>query len=208
MSPTLDVVVFGARGATGGVLVEEARRAGHRVTAAVRDPAAFAAPDGVDVVAADVRDPAGVRAALRGRTGVLSAIGPPGRRADGLYSAWARAVVDAADELPTARVVALSSSGARRGDPHHPLWYRVVARTVLRDLYDDMRAMEDVLARSPLDWTVVRPCRITDTSGPFRVEDGANPPGGREIGRADLARFAVGALTDPQWSRRRPTPAR
>ncbi|QFZ20920.1 NAD(P)-dependent oxidoreductase [Saccharothrix syringae] len=208
------IVVFGANGATGRALVEEALRAGHTVTAAVRDPAAFprpaADPARLSVVRADVRDLDGVRAAVRGHDAVVSAVGPAGARADGLYSAAARAFVAAMGEHGVDRLVALSSSGVRLDDPDHPLWYRVVARTLLKDLYQDMRRMERIVRDSPLDWTFVRSTRIVDgpPTGTCRVVDSANPANGRRVNRADLARFVVGAVTDPRWSRRHPTPAR
>jgi putative NADH-flavin reductase len=210
------VVVFGANGATGHVIVEEALRAGHSVTAAVRDPATFRpvpaemsnAP--LDVVHADVRDPAGVRAAVDGHDAVVSAIGPAGRRAGGLYSAAARALATAMDATGVDRRVALSSSGARNDDPNHPLWYRAVARTLLRELYTDMRLMEDIVRASGLDWTLVRPTRIVDepSTGRYRVQVGANPKGGTAITRADLARFVVQAIDGDRWSRTFPTLAR
>lgn len=204
--------MFGANGATGRVIVEEALRAGHTVTAAVRDPAAFRpvldAP--LDVVRADIRDPDSVRAAVTGRDAVVSAIGPAGRKAGGLYSAGARTLVAAMVAVGVGRLVALSSSGARQDDPNHPLWYRVVAGTLLGDLYGDMRLMEDIVRDSPLDWTFVRPARIVDEppTGVYRVADGANPKGGTSVPRTDLARFVVHAVDDGRWSRSFPTIAR
>jgi putative NADH-flavin reductase len=204
--------VFGANGATGHVIVEEALRAGHAVTAAVRDPATFRpvrdAP--LNVVRADIRDLDSVRAAVTGHDAVVSAIGPAGRKADGLYSSGARALVAAMVTSGVGRLVTISSSGARQDDPNHPLWYRVVARTLMGELYGDMRLMEDIVRDSPLDWTSVRPARIVDEppTGVYRVEDGVNPRGGTSVPRADLARFVVHAVDDKRWSRRFPTIAR
>jgi putative NADH-flavin reductase len=206
------LVVFGANGATGHVIVEEALRAGHTVTAAVRNPAAFQpvrdAP--LNVVQADIRDLDSVRATVSGHDAIISAIGPAGRKADGLYSSGARTLVAAMVSGGVSRLVALSSGGARQDDPNHPLWYRVVARTVMGELYGDMRLMEHIVRDSSLDWTFVRPARIVDEppTGVYRVEDGVNPKGGRSITRVDLARFVVHAVDDERWSRSFPTIAR
>lgn len=210
------LIVFGANGATGHVIVEEALRAGHSVTAAVRDPVAFRAVPAeirgarLSVVRADVRDVDSVRAVVTGQDAVISAIGPAGGRADGLYSAGARALVSAMVECGVDRLVALSSSGVRQDDPNHPLWYRVVARTLLAELYGDMRRMEDIVRDSPIDWTFVRPARIVDEppTGAYRALDGLNPRGGTSVSRVDLARFVVDAVYDEHWSRGRPTVAR
>jgi putative NADH-flavin reductase len=210
------LVVFGANGATGHVIVAEALRAGHTVTAAVRDPATFRTIPGelreapLDVVRADIRNPGDVRAAVRGQDAVISAIGPAGRRADGLYSEGARALVAAMTAENVERLVVLSSSGVRRDDPNHPLWYRVIARTLMGELYGDMRLMEEILRDSPLAWTAVRPARIVDEppTGDHRVLDGANPEGGTSVPRTDLARFVVEAADDRHWAHRYPTIAR
>ncbi|MDL4774928.1 MULTISPECIES: NAD(P)-dependent oxidoreductase [Thermomonosporaceae] len=110
------LVVFGANGATGHVIVQEALRAGHAVTAAVRDPDAFrAVPDELrgaplDVARADIRDIDTVRSAVAGHDAVISAIGPSGRHADKLYSEGARTLVTALLAVGVQRLVALSSS--------------------------------------------------------------------------------------------------
>ncbi|MGZ3146487.1 NAD(P)-dependent oxidoreductase [Lentzea chajnantorensis] len=206
------IVVFGANGATGRAIVEQARHAGHSVRCVVRDPGAFRLALGgtaseLEIVRGDVREYDDVHAAISGQDAVVSAIGPSGHRANGLYSAGARHFVAAMTAHDVDRIVVLSSSGVRHDDPHHPLWYRAVARTVMRELYGDMQAMETVLERSTVRWTAVRPARIVDTllAGDHRVGDAENPRGGTTINRDDLARFVVRAATEDRWSRRWPT---
>lgn len=116
------VVVFGANGRTGRVIVEEALRAGYGVTAAVRTPEKFSpvtvdGPGALAVVRADVRDPASVRAAIAGHDAVISAIGPPGRLARGLYSDGARALVRAMEHTGP-RAGWRDPSTGMEGDPH------------------------------------------------------------------------------------------
>ncbi|AFU04859.1 NAD(P)-dependent oxidoreductase [Nocardia brasiliensis] len=200
-----NVVVFGAAGRAGQHIVTEALSAGHTVTAAVRSPATLSGP--FRVVRADVRDPDSVRAAVAGHDVVVSAIGPSGWHADGLYSAGARALVSAMRETDVHRLIAITSSGVRRDDPNHPLWYRLVAKTLMRELYGDMRLMETIIRDSGLDWTFVRPARLTDDppTGTCRVQDGENPSGGWQLSLTDLARFIAAELDAPQWIRRTPT---
>jgi putative NADH-flavin reductase len=207
------LIVFGAAGRTGEVIVREALHAGHAVTAAVRDPGRFSPELGVEaarrvsVARADVRDPDEVRAALAGHDAVVSAIGPTGRSAHGLYSGAARSLVAAMTATGVRRLLTISSPGVRDDDPGFPLWYRAVAHTMLKELYGDMRRMEAIIRESPLDWTFVRPTRLTDTpaTGEYRVGEGITPPRGRMIARTDLARFIVGELEECRWSRKAPT---
>jgi hypothetical protein len=62
-------------------------------------------------------------------------------------------------------------------------------KTILRATYADLALMEDALRRTGLDWTVVRPPRLTD--GPltanYRTEYGQNIRGG----------FLISAPTSP-----------
>ncbi|MDQ7806515.1 SDR family oxidoreductase [Amycolatopsis sp. A133] len=206
------LVIFGANGATGHAIVEQALRAGHRVRAVVRNPDTFRpVPEefqpALEIVKGDVLDHDDVRAAVHGQDAVISAIGPSGTRSGGLYSRSARHFVTAMTTENVARIVVLSSSGVRRGDPHHPLWYRAVARTLMRELYGDMETMETILEGSELSWTAVRPSRIIDepVSGDYRIGDSETPKGGTTINRNDLARFVVQAATEDVWSRQRPT---
>ncbi|MFD7658149.1 NAD(P)-dependent oxidoreductase [Actinosynnema sp. NPDC059797] len=206
------LVVFGANGATGRAIVKAALSTGHSVRTVVRDPDAFRSAlrkltSELEVVKGDVLDYDDVRTAIRGQDAVISAIGPSGHRANGLYSRSARHFVTAMTAEHVDRIVVLSSSGVRRDDPNHPLWYRAIARTVMRELYADMQAMEHVLELSELKWTAVRPARIVDEppTEDYRVGDAENPRGGTAINRDDLARFVVEAATEERWSQRRPT---
>lgn len=200
------VIVFGAGGGTGLRVVEEAKQAGHDVTAAVRDPSKVAL-DGVRVVAADIRDAASVQAAVEGQDAVVSAVGAPGRRALGLYSEGGRALVAAMESAGVARLIAITSAGVRHDDPSFPLWYRLAARTLMREQYGDMALLEELVRASSLEWTLVRPTRLVDAepTGDYRVLDGETPKGGSQITRADLARFIVGELDKREWVGATPT---
>jgi putative NADH-flavin reductase len=198
------VIVFGAAGLTGRLVVEEARRAGHDVTAAMRTPVDSATPD---VRRVDVRDPDSVRAAVDGHDAVVSAIGPPGQRPHGLYSQTARSLVPAMTAAGVDRVIAITSGGVHRDDPNFTFWYRHLLRRLAEPLYEDMRLMESIIRESPLDWTFVRPAHLRDQppTGTYRVRDGHNPEGGWTITRADVARFIAEELTGHRWSRAAPT---
>lgn len=217
-TPVGRVVVLGAAGQTGRLVVEELLRTGRDVTAAVRNPDTFVPVaqeasshhSTLTVVRADVRDESSMFATVQGHDAVVSAVGPSGRHARGLYSEGARSLVGAMARAGVRRVIAISSAGVRHDDPHFSWWYRILARTLLRELYDDMRLMERLFRESTLDWTFIRPTRLLNEAptGAYRVEDGETPRGGRQMPRADLARFIVQALDDPRWSRAAPTLAR
>jgi uncharacterized protein YbjT (DUF2867 family) len=66
----MKIVVFGASGGTGRELVEQARAAGHHVTAVVRAPGDLA-----DAVVADIFDPPSLIPLLTGNDAVRRALG-------------------------------------------------------------------------------------------------------------------------------------
>lgn len=204
---SIDVVVLGAAGRTGRLIVAEALRSGHHVTAAVRNPASVPAAPGLRVERADIRDADSLRAVIKDQDVVVCAIGASGRKADNLYSDGARATVSAMQASGVKRLLAMTSVGVRHDDPHHAWWYRGLIRPIGADLYADMARMEQIVRDSDLDWTFVRPTYLQDRepAGSYRATDNCTPKGGWRVTRTDVARFIVGELSEHRWSFRAPS---
>jgi hypothetical protein len=79
-----------------------------------------------------------------------------------------------------------------------------IIRRALRAHYADLAEMEDVLRDSDLDWTAVRPPRLTGkpVTGRYRTAYGQNVRGGIFVSRADVAHYMLGALDRPETFRR------
>jgi len=75
-----------------------------------------------------------------------------------------------------------------------------VAKIAFRKHYADLALMEDVLRDSGLDWTVVRPPRLTDKplTNSYRVAYGQNLRGGWSVSRADVAQLMLRVLAQPE----------
>jgi uncharacterized protein YbjT (DUF2867 family) len=73
----------------------------------------------------------------------------------------------------------------------------------LRTVYADLALMEDVLRDSDLDWTVVRPPRLTDRplTGTYRTAYGQNVRRGFLVSRADVAHLMLRVLDQPETIR-------
>lgn len=191
---TRKLTVFGATGGTGACLVEQALAAGNEVTAVVRDPVRLALPAGprLRIVAADVMDPAAIASAVAGADAALSAIGPRGTGATTVSQDSAASIVAAMRRAGTRRLITVSGSivtDTGEGPVMSYLVKPLVRRTMLRHVCADMRQAEDVVRRSGLDWTIVRPPRLTGkpAAGCYRLAVDANLPRGFTISRADLA---------------------
>ena len=73
-------------------------------------------------------------------------------------------------------------------------------KTILRKHYADLALMEDILRDSGLDWTIVRPPRLTDKplTGTYRTAYERNLRRGVFISRADVADLMLRALEQPE----------
>ncbi|MCW3813724.1 NAD(P)H-binding protein [Micromonospora sp. DR5-3] len=210
------LTIFGASGGIGRHLVAQALAAGHDVTAVVRDPARL--PDAsARVVTADLSaaDPGALRAAVAGADAVLSGLGPRSAADAGVASRGTRAVAEAMTGADVRRIVVVSAAPVgvvpTPGRPHPPRYdegdgplMRFVLgpaiRRVLRRHYADLALMEEELRDGVLDWTVVRPPRLTDgpLTGGYRTAYGRNIRGGLSVSRADVAHLMLALLDRPQ----------
>jgi putative NADH-flavin reductase len=200
----MKLTVFGATGGTGKEVVRQALDAGHQVAAVVRDPARLAiSHSALEVVTADVTDPDSLRPALAGREAVISALGPHSRKDVGIASTALGSILRAMDASEVRRLAVLSAVPVGPVPEGETLLYRSVAlpllRRLLRDAYADLAVMEEEVRRSAVEWTIVRPPRLTDKplTGNYRRAVGGNVPRGYTISRADVAHAMLALLDDP-----------
>ncbi|MFJ8309030.1 MULTISPECIES: NAD(P)-dependent oxidoreductase [unclassified Streptomyces] len=197
------LTVFGATGGIGQEIVKQALASGHEVTAVVRDPARFAVTGaGLEVFRADLTDPESLREAVTGRHAVLSGLGARKRSDAGVAARLTRSVLTAMEAEGTRRLVVVSAAPLGPVPEGQPLVDRLMLSVIgalLKDVYADLRVMEDELARSATDWTAVRPPRLLDKplTGTYRVAIGANPRSGRTISRADVAHAMLVFVDNP-----------
>jgi hypothetical protein len=73
-----------------------------------------------------------------------------------------------------------------------------ILQRVLRHGFADMLGMEEVVRASGLDWTILRPPRLTNgrRTGDYRTEVDRNVRGSFQVSRADLADCVLRCLTD------------
>jgi putative NADH-flavin reductase len=202
------VTVFGATGGTGRQVVDQALAAGHKVTAVARNPEAVDADrDGLTVVAGDVFDAKSVAAAISGSDAVVSVLGVADRKQPtSVYSQGVANMLAAMADGGPRRLIALSADGVEP-NPNVNIGQRLVMALVVAKMfkhqYRDMLEMERILADSELDWTAVRPPRLSDGehTGTYRT-DSEPLKDSSTISRADLADFIVSRLEDSQTYRK------
>lgn len=211
----MKLTVFGASGGTGSEVVSQALDAGHEVTAVVRNPARLPiSHQNLTVLTSDVLRPADIADAVAGRDAIVSALGHsrrPQDRKDGahvtLCADSARSITTAMREAGSRRLVIVSASGPYADEGDGPLLRYLakplLGRLVFKAVWADLVAMEDVVRASDLDWTVLRPPRLTDkpVTGRYRTRTNVNVSRGLHVSRADVAHLALGVADDPDTYR-------
>ena len=214
----MKVTIFGATGGIGRQILEQAIAAGHDVTAVVRSPKNLSRK--VRTVIADLAapDPAVLESAVEGAEAVLSGLGPRPLSETGIASRGTRAIVAAMQATGVRRIVVVSAapistvpspgrSNPPKHDPGDGFFMRhllgPLTKAALRKPYADLALMEDILRDSGLDWTVVRPPRLTDKplTGIYRTAYGQNLRRGLFISRADVAHLMLTVLEQPETIR-------
>jgi len=209
------LAIFAATGGIGRHLLTQSVAAGHDVTAVVRDPARLTAPEGVRVVTADLVAPGdSLVTALGGIDAVLSGLGPRTKADSGIAARGTRAITEAMKAADVRRIVVVSAAPVgtvavpgRENPPKHDPGDGFIMRHVLapiagralRKVFVDLAEMEAGLAESGLDWTSVRPPRLTDKplTRTYRTAYGQNLKRGLTVSRADVAHFMLAIVDRP-----------
>ncbi len=211
----MKLTIFAATGGIGREALDQSLAAGHEVTAVVRNPAKLTREIhsvAADLAAAPSRE---LESAVAGADAVLSGLGPRSMSEAGIASRGTRAIVEAMQATGARRLVVVSAAPigtvASPGRPKPPAHdpgdgffmrhlFGHVAKTLFGRHYADLALMEDVVRDSGLDWTIVRPPRLSGTprTGTYRTAYGQNIPGGWIVPRADVADYMLRALDQPR----------
>jgi putative NADH-flavin reductase len=195
----MNILVLGATGPLGRHIIEQALSTGHHVTALVRSPGRLPPHQHLREAVGDVLDPDAVAAAVPGHDAVISALGqsqpsPHGRQ---LHPALPY-LIDAMRTAGVSRLIWVSSHsiGDSRGHSGFLFERIVVPIRRLRAEFADKERQEALVAASDLDWTIVRPARLTNApaTGRVRAQPRLRLTIRDSISRADLAQFILREL--------------
>jgi uncharacterized protein YbjT (DUF2867 family) len=219
----MKLTIVAATGGIGRHLLEQALGAGHDVTAVARHPESLHdyPSSAIRVMRIDLADPEPtlLESAVAGADAVLSALGPRKISETGVVSAGTRAITRAMGTAGTRRLVVVTAAPIgtvaspgqprpARHDPGDGFFMRHLlapaTKAVLRRPYADLALTEEELRASDLDWTVVRPPRLTDRpgTGVYRTAIGQNLRRGLSVPRADVAHLMLAVLERPDTVRR------
>ncbi len=194
------ILIIGSTGGTGRRLVEQALERGYDVTAMARDPAKIGIEHpSLSVVRGDVLDYYSVAAAVKGQDAVLSALGHkrfffPTR----ILSHGTQNVLNAMQDKGVKRFVCETSLGIGDTVGRMGLLYTLfVIPFILPFYFYDKTRQERLIAKSNLDWIIVRPGVLTNSAKRGVKHYGSNVGNfitGARISRADVADFMLDQL--------------
>ncbi len=203
----MKIVVMGATGGTGLEIVNRALELSHSVTAFVRSPESLLKRfgDRIHILRGDLLNPAELQYAIAGQDAVLSAFGhrPPVSKENAhLIQRFTAALTDAMKAAGVRRVVVESVAFLFKDSLLPPAYF--FGRLLFPRIVADWAAAERILHDSSLDWTIVRPPRLTDKphSGEYRFREGHMPQFGLTISRANVADFMVRSLENGRYVRK------
>lgn len=193
----MKIVLFGATGNIGKVILDEALARGHDVTAIVRDPAKLAAKHAhLHVVQGDVAELASFEGALTGADAVIASLNDPKPanlrvRAESLLGALDKAHVRRFAWVGGAGSL-LNAEGVRViDDPHFPAEWKDNANGQVAVL-EGFRA-----SHAKVDWTYISPAKMIapgERKGQFRVGGDHVLVDDKGESRISIADFAIGVL--------------
>jgi putative NADH-flavin reductase len=189
--------ILGATGAIGQQLVRIGLGRGHDLTAYVRSPHKLSQPGGrLAVVRGDLFSVGAMARAVAGHDAVLSAFGPATIRTTTLRREFGRTLASALREGGVRRVQLVSAAFLFR---RVGMLGALLKPTLFRFMAPDMAAMEREVMQEDLEWTVLRPPRLTNgpATGAYRVVEGELPASGYVISRADVAGFMLDEAETP-----------
>jgi uncharacterized protein YbjT (DUF2867 family) len=203
------ILVLGATGATGRLIVNQAVARGYDVTVLVRSAEKARDITGAKLIVGDARDETALRAALKGREAVVSALGTPVSpfREVTLLSTATRALVSAMKAEQVSRLVCITGMGAGDSAGHGGfIADNVIFPLLLKKVYADKNRQEAIVSDSGLDWVLVRPSILNNKPGRGSVRALTDLSGfhGGSIAREDVATFVLDQVRADTWLHRSP----
>ena len=207
MKAAKNVVVLGAAGKVGSLVVADALADGHAVTAFVHGNHELPEHSRLRVVKGDVYNRADVEAALAGADVVVSTLSSWGTPYKDVLAAAMTNVVPVAERFGIKRVVSLTGADARVADDDMSLLHRVSHAMLImiggKVLRDGERHVE-LLRQSRLDWTVVRSPVMTNARSTGYLLDNHRPAPWALVSRRAVARAMVDQIVSRENLRQAP----
>jgi putative NADH-flavin reductase len=205
----MKLAIFGGTGRTGLLLVRQALEKGYEVSALARTPSKLDIQnDKLTVISGDVTKAEAVARTLTGTEAALSVLGPADNAPTFTVSRGMAHIVAAMQTQGIRRLIVTAGAGVSDPlDAPGPLNHimSLLLKLVAKNVLADMSKVVDTVRASDLDWTIVRLPMLTDDPQTSQPRVGYVGRGmGARIGRAAIAAFMLGQISDTTYLRKSP----
>jgi putative NADH-flavin reductase len=206
----MKLAILGATGFVGKVLVRRALQQGYQVRALVREPERLGAPRyRIECVCGNAVQFDKLQAAVVGTQAVISTLPPVVHPDEPRQRAWVvEALVSILERNGIKRLIHLG--GAVHGGGTHETWtlgrriLQIYLSIVCRPILLAKQAEWEVLRNSELDWTLVRPPRITEGNPLGHLTADEKHLAGVEVNVEDLVEFVLAQIGSKEWIAKAP----
>jgi len=207
----MKIAILGSTGFVGKVLIKKAIDAGYQVKTLARNPEKLEEiKDKIEIITGSVFEPLSVEAAIEGAEAVLSTIGPPQRNPGDpvQYEKAMKNIVSAMDKYGIKRYIHIGGAAHQGGE--NEVWnfnrkfLRLFLNLVGKQILVAKHLEWEVLKTSDLDWTLVRPPRITNEEASGNIVADEKRLESLKVSVGDLTDFILEQITSKDWIRKAP----
>jgi putative NADH-flavin reductase len=199
----MKIIVFGASGKTGLEVCKLAVKRGYDVVGFdIYKNDQLSGLNNFKFIKGSVLNAYEVDQAVKGADAVVSELGVKIGSKLPLLSEGNKNIVSAMHKHKLKRLITQSAFGALESYKKLPFYYKIIHKLVLGPMSQDKNIMEREVQKSNLDYTIIRPVRLTNgpARGKFRTGDtnlklGINP----RVSRKDVAIFIMDELESNQF---------
>jgi len=199
----MNILLLGATGRVGNVLLQKLLEDGHQIVALVRSPQKITlqSPQ-IHIIEGNVLDEQALEHAITVLPidAVMSALNTD---KNDTLSKYSPSLIRLMDQHGIKRVITIGTAGIlnSRGNPAIYRFESDESKRKLTTAVKDHLALYQNLKESNLDWTIVCPTYLPDgeETGVYRVEADMLPADGRKISVQDTGSFAYAQLTDDTY---------
>ncbi len=208
----MELTIFGATGATGKQLIEQALAAGNQVVAFARNPSKIGmSHEHLTIVQGELADTAAIERAVSGADAVISVLGPRPREdinskplTQGMQN-----ILVAMQKTNVRRLIISSTPSASDPNDLPDFKFKVlvaIVKSAMRPAYEEIVNVARIVRESDTDWTIVRVSLLNNNPGSGRIRAGylGKKQVGTNISRADLAAFMLRQVEDTTYLRQAP----
>ncbi|MBS1523435.1 MAG: NAD(P)H-binding protein [Bacteroidetes bacterium] len=213
----MHILILGATGRTGRILLFEALKRGHKVTILISHKGALRiSPELVEVYEGTPLNKFTLADAMKGCDVVLSALNISRvsdfpwsklRTSKDFLSESMGHILEAARENKVKRIIITTAWGVAETYKDIPFWFRwLIKNSNIKYPYYDHGKQEQLLQSSNMNWTIVRPVGLTDSMRPreVKVTIDNKPKPSLTISRRNLALFMLDVLEKNLYNRQCP----